>query len=341
MNATLRLSVLTLTQCKNATITWASSRVADEDKMIQVFVKGSKSFAERITGPSLSGDLGSFIWTCDFPAGSWIALQFNNRNGSLYNTQGFYEVQPGETDSCLRTNPGQLAEASMASVAASLSSASPQLFTYASTQSRTSSREPSLQGFPQTATSRVTQTDPTPTASATNTSSDSSNQTAIIAATTLSAFGGGGGSIASWVHRIPFGNGPSTSMPNVSNPLAPPPTTITGSVDERDGHSTTYSIGPRAGMGEIQEESSSNGHSGEGLAWSAAPFANRMTYSAVPANETRIVPHLPPADPMYGSGTVVLEPRFTANGDRGAHFPPGSPFQSGPTSFYAAYHGNL
>lgn len=41
-------------------------------------------------------------------------------------------LRAGSTDACLRQNPGQLATASMAALASSLSSASPQLFTYAS-----------------------------------------------------------------------------------------------------------------------------------------------------------------------------------------------------------------
>ncbi|KAM0788006.1 hypothetical protein ACM66B_006206 [Microbotryomycetes sp. NB124-2] len=412
MNATLQLSVPTLTQCKNATITWASSRLADDDKMIQVFVKGSKAFAERITGPDLSGNLGSFVWTCDFPAGSYIALQFNNRNGSVYNTQGFYQVQPGSTDACLRTNPGQLAEASMASVAASLSSASPQLFTYASTQVRSSRSIPITQDFPQTSSSPG----PSPTSDAasptsSSSSSDNSNQTAIIAATTLSAFGvflmicagifyyyrrkrrqpealparstktsfstetkssplattqptrrrrgsflrtpsistSGGGAIASWVHRIPFGRPPS--MPNSAGPPAPPPTVFSGSVDGRDGHSIVHSTGPRMGMGEIQEESSSNGHSGEGLTWSAAPFGavpdlnnnhsgSRLPYTSVPTYDAPVVSYQPATNPMYTAAEAHDESPLPPS-SHPSQFPPApTSQQSGhQPSFYAAYHG--
>lgn len=58
-------------------------------------------------------------------------VEIHNGNGSIYDV-GYDTVQPGSTDACLRQNPGQLAPASMAALASSLSSASPQLFTYAS-----------------------------------------------------------------------------------------------------------------------------------------------------------------------------------------------------------------
>lgn len=68
---------------------------------------------------------------CDVPAGAWIAFEtFDLANATNWAASQFYQVQPGTTDECLRTNEGQKAVESMAALASSLSSASPQLFTY-------------------------------------------------------------------------------------------------------------------------------------------------------------------------------------------------------------------
>ena len=65
------------------------------------------------------------------PAGAWIAFEtFDLANATNWAASQFYQVQPGTTDECLRTNEGQKAVESMAALASSLSSASPQLFTY-------------------------------------------------------------------------------------------------------------------------------------------------------------------------------------------------------------------
>lgn len=87
-------------------------------------------FAEIIR-ENLTDTLGTVEWLCDVPAGAWIAFEILDLgNTSAWSASSFYQVQPGTTDACLRRNEGQKAVESMAALASSLSSASPQLFTY-------------------------------------------------------------------------------------------------------------------------------------------------------------------------------------------------------------------
>ncbi|ORY58352.1 hypothetical protein BCR35DRAFT_309479 [Leucosporidium creatinivorum] len=101
-------------------------------------LRQQRYFSETIKNVDLTGTLGSFTWSCDFPAGAALGIEIHNGNGSIYDV-GYQHVQPGSTDACLWQNLGQLATASMAALASSLSSASPELFTYTSTSTSTSS----------------------------------------------------------------------------------------------------------------------------------------------------------------------------------------------------------
>jgi hypothetical protein len=51
-------------------------------------------------------------------------------NAASHYTTGFYQVQQGTTGDCIGQNRGQLASDKMSSIYNSLTSASPQLFTY-------------------------------------------------------------------------------------------------------------------------------------------------------------------------------------------------------------------
>ncbi|GAA5876820.1 hypothetical protein JCM1840_002054 [Sporobolomyces johnsonii] len=118
-------------QCETMTLTWSGASGA---KVIEAFVQGDNYFFENTTpGGSLTGTLGSVEWLCDVPAGASIAFELynvvTNQSDFKYAVTGFQLVQPGTTDNCLRENTGQQATASMAALASSLSSASPQLFT--------------------------------------------------------------------------------------------------------------------------------------------------------------------------------------------------------------------
>lgn len=148
------------TQCAKLTLAWSGPAGG---KRIEAWVEGDNYFAERIAA-NVTGTLGTVDWVCgecealanlldsggvergrrgggltrrflgffppDFPAGAKIAYEiYRLPTGQPYGTTPFFTVQPGTTDACLRQNPGQLATASMAALASSLSSASPQLFT--------------------------------------------------------------------------------------------------------------------------------------------------------------------------------------------------------------------
>ncbi|GAA5998038.1 uncharacterized protein JCM10292_002280 [Rhodotorula paludigena] len=125
------IQAATPTQCVSQTLTWRGP--AEVTKGIGVWVQDTDYFAEFVRD-NLTNTLGTLDWVCDFPAGAWIGFQiYNLPSAKDYATRAFLQVQPGTTDECLRQNPGQMATASMAALASSLSSASPQLFTYAST----------------------------------------------------------------------------------------------------------------------------------------------------------------------------------------------------------------
>ncbi|KAL8291648.1 hypothetical protein RQP46_001906 [Phenoliferia psychrophenolica] len=102
-------------------------------KTVQAFTMGSKSFFEdlgKASAADLSPFMGAFLYTVDIPAGATVAFEiFLSNNASVTSTTPFVTVLPGKTDACLRTNKGQLATASMASLAQELSSAQPSLFT--------------------------------------------------------------------------------------------------------------------------------------------------------------------------------------------------------------------
>ncbi|GAA6041306.1 hypothetical protein JCM8097_001330 [Rhodosporidiobolus ruineniae] len=157
------ITVPTPVQCETTQITWTGN--ASDTKTIAVWVQGTRYFAERPVA-NLTAALGTWEWMCDFPAGAWIAFElYQNPSAAIYATTPFLQVQPGTTDACLRKNEGQLATASMAALASSLSSASPQLFTYAKTT--TSSALSSSTSSPPTSTSDL----PAPSSSATNSGS--------------------------------------------------------------------------------------------------------------------------------------------------------------------------
>lgn len=87
---------------------------------------------ERDLGARLRIDrLTSRAGVCtDVPAGASVAFEiYALPGGKPYGTTRFLDVQPGTTDACLRQNPSQLRPSSMAALASSLSSASPELFT--------------------------------------------------------------------------------------------------------------------------------------------------------------------------------------------------------------------
>ncbi|GAA5917712.1 hypothetical protein JCM8208_006701 [Rhodotorula glutinis] len=130
----LGIKLSTPTQCATQTLTWSGPPVR---KGIGMWVQGTNYFAEILTD-SLTDTLGTVEWVCDVPAGAWIAFEvFDLGNATNWSASQFYQVQPGTTDECLRTNEGQKAVESMAALASSLSSASPQLFTYPPTTTRT------------------------------------------------------------------------------------------------------------------------------------------------------------------------------------------------------------
>ncbi|BGP37403.1 hypothetical protein JCM10450v2_001313 [Rhodotorula kratochvilovae] len=130
------LKVSTPTQCVSQTIAWSGPPV---QKALGMWVQDTNYFAEIIRN-NLTDSLGTVDWMCDVPAGAWIAFEiYALPNGTDYDATRFYQVQPGETDACLRTNEGQRAAQSMAALASSLSSASPQLFTYPATSTSTTS----------------------------------------------------------------------------------------------------------------------------------------------------------------------------------------------------------
>ncbi|GAA5875238.1 hypothetical protein JCM8547_006876 [Rhodosporidiobolus lusitaniae] len=125
-------------QCEEQIITW--SGWGNETKGVYVWREDTNYFFEKIV-TNLTAALGTFTWTCDVPAGAWIALEvLSMPDAARYATTPFKQVQPGKTDACLGKNEGQLATASMAALASSLSSASPQLFTgYTTATTNTSS----------------------------------------------------------------------------------------------------------------------------------------------------------------------------------------------------------
>ncbi|GAA5852707.1 hypothetical protein JCM9279_004962 [Rhodotorula babjevae] len=130
----LGIKLSTPTQCATQTITWSGPPVR---KGVAMWVQGTNYFAE-VLSDRLTDTLGTLEWVCDVPAGAWIAFEtFDLGNATNWAASQFYQVQPGTTDECLRTNEGQKAVESMAALASSLSSASPQLFTYPPTTTRT------------------------------------------------------------------------------------------------------------------------------------------------------------------------------------------------------------
>ncbi|GAA5990713.1 hypothetical protein JCM10908_003200 [Rhodotorula pacifica] len=127
------------TQCAKLTLAWSGPAGG---KRIETWVEGDSFFAEQIAA-NVSGTLGTVDWVCDIPAGARIAFEiYKLPGGQPYGTTPFYTVQPGTTDACLRQNPGQLAINSMAALASSLSSASPQLFTGYSTSPTSTTSTP-------------------------------------------------------------------------------------------------------------------------------------------------------------------------------------------------------
>ncbi|GAA6062585.1 hypothetical protein JCM10212_004180 [Sporobolomyces blumeae] len=155
-----RLEAETLVQCDKAAITWSGGQ--GDRKVLKAYVKGANYFFETLTSEPLTGSLGTddLVWTAT-PA---------------------QLVQPGTTDACLRQNEGQEAPKHMESLAASLSTASPQLFTgYTSTASSASS----------TLTSSPELTSTAPTSSATTSSDRSASPSSLNVAALVGGIAGG------------------------------------------------------------------------------------------------------------------------------------------------------
>ncbi|GAA5933125.1 hypothetical protein JCM10213_009288 [Rhodosporidiobolus nylandii] len=136
-NPSYNIVLPTPVQCEELTITWSGS--ASDTKAIAAFVQGTDYFAELLVN-NLTDPIGNIDWLCDFPAGAFISFElYSMPDAARYAVSPFLQVQPGKTDACLRSNAGQLAVSSMATLAASLSSASPQLFSYPPTSASASS----------------------------------------------------------------------------------------------------------------------------------------------------------------------------------------------------------
>ncbi|GAA5973342.1 hypothetical protein JCM11641_003083 [Rhodosporidiobolus odoratus] len=196
-------------QCETQSITWAGD--PNVTKGLALWVQNTNYFAERIAN-NLTGALGTLQWECDVPAGAFIAFEvYNLPNATSYASTPFFQVQPGSTDACLRQNEGQLAETSMSSLAASLSSASPQLFTYPAT----TTNSPSSTSAPST-TSSISSQPPPASSTAASSSSGGANAGAIaggvVGGVALLAFLGG----LIWFFRRRSKNSRGGSSPSIN-----------------------------------------------------------------------------------------------------------------------------
>ncbi|GAA6006153.1 hypothetical protein JCM10207_000542 [Rhodosporidiobolus poonsookiae] len=163
------LKLSTPTQCETIQIAWQTN---GDKSILQAWERSMNVFSEQLS-TNLTGTLGSIEWRCDFPAGSHVAFQLNSlTNSTLYASSPYFEVQPGTTDDCLWQNPGQMRKDTMSSFAASLSTASPQLFTGYTTATTTTSSSSS--------TSSVSTTDVSSPTQSQSSNTDSVNIGAIV-----------------------------------------------------------------------------------------------------------------------------------------------------------------
>ncbi|BGO88957.1 hypothetical protein NBRC10512v2_000903 [Rhodotorula toruloides] len=126
------VKLATPTQCATQTISWSGGAGA---KALSIFVQGQGWFAEQLSN-NLTDTLGSINWTCDIPAGAFIAFElYSMPDAKNHFTTGFFQVQQGTTGDCIGKNGGQLAADKMSTIYNSLTSANPQLFTYPATSS--------------------------------------------------------------------------------------------------------------------------------------------------------------------------------------------------------------
>ncbi|GAA6053657.1 hypothetical protein JCM3770_001683 [Rhodotorula araucariae] len=287
------LKLATPTQCVSQTVTWSGPPV---QKALGMWVQDTNYFAE-IVRSNLTDSLGTVEWVCDVPAGAWIAFElYSMPDGSDWTATRFYQVQPGVTDACLRTNEGQKAVASMAALASTLSSVSPQLFTYPATTTSTTP-SPTTIAPPDTI---APEPKPSPSSSPINAGALAGGIAGGVSGVLVLALlvfllfrrrarrsaippsnSDGGGffravptnPVDAWRARVQSGTPPSRLS------RAPSSATLAGLVGRTSPPPPV--TGPRAGVPEVGEASDIAAYHAPGLG--LAPYGRHLAASAVPA----------------------------------------------------------
>ncbi|BGP22257.1 hypothetical protein JCM10295v2_001136 [Rhodotorula toruloides] len=294
------VKLATPTQCATQTISWSGGAGA---KALSLFVQGQGWFAEQLSN-NLTDTLGSTNWTCDIPAGTFIAFElYSMPDAKNHYTTGFFQVQQGTTGDCIGENSGQLAADKMSTIYNSLTSASPQLFTYpATSSSATPTSSPSLTTAPSSSSLGATSTT---TASGKSTSTGALvggivGGVSLCALATLLLFfclrkRRGAGGVATWRNRVQDGRPPSAwirrsrlfsiGTTQTGAPLSEYAPTVPATFPPTSSPAhrvPTPSRGPREGVPEVGESSDYSSNRGR------APPA---IFSAIPAQRGGLASH--------------------------------------------------